>query len=318
MSTSPYKPSPLSFNSPRRSPFQRSDSRPGSPLTVRASTPAGISQKPSTPTASPEKRGGSSSPWASTRATPGGLELPASPSRNPSRDSNVSDESAGFNATTTFARPTSSPSDTGDAPSPLRQAPSLATSTPIYSKNSKSNHSNPDVLSHLPPAQLRSMRESFQVLDDKNTGSINAVDVSAMLQQLGLDSSPATLSTFFPPSSSGSMSLATYLNNLASLLAPLSSQEELVAAFAAFDDDDSGEVDLKELKDAVMNTAPGSGDRAIAEREFDAAIDGFKGRRTFGKGSAGGIARGEVFKYRDFVASIVGGANNEGRHAIKG
>ena len=176
---------------------------------------------------------------------------------------------------------------------------------------------NADLLSHLPPAQLRSMRESFQVLDNNNSGAINSADVSSMLQQLGLDASPAALSTFFPPNAPASVNLATYLNSLAALLAPLSSQEELLAAFAAFDDDDSGQVDSKELKDAVLNTAPGVDDRAIAERDFEAVIAGFKGRRAFGKHSAGGASRGEVFKYRDFVASIVGGPN-DGQQAVKG
>ena len=188
---------------------------------------------------------------------------------------------------------------------------------PSFHTKSPPVHSNGDLLSRLPPAQLRSLRESFQVLDDNNTGSIRSADVAAMLQQLGLDASPATLSTFFPPGSLGTMNLATYLNSLASLLTPLSSQDELLAAFAAFDDDDSGQVDLGELKDAVMNTAPGPGDRAIRDREFDGAINDFKGRRAFGKNSAGGLSRGEIFKYREFVAGIVGGVN-DGQQAIRG
>ncbi|KAI9663926.1 MAG: hypothetical protein M1821_007417 [Bathelium mastoideum] len=305
-STSSYKPSPLSFNSPRRSPFQRSDSRPGSPLTVRASTPTGSPQKLTTPTISPEKRGASPNPWTSTRGTPG-LEPATSPLHNPSAGGNAPELDLGSTSKTSPLRPMSSRPETGGAARP-----------PQYGSPPKAQptYNNADVLSHLPHAQLRSMRESFQVLDDKNAGSINSADVGAMLQQLGLDASPATLSTFFPPHSLDSMTLATYLNNLASLFAPLSSQEELLAAFAAFDDDDSGQVDLKELKDAVMHTAPGPGDRNIDDREFDGIVDGFKGRRAFGKGSAGGLSRGEVFKYRDFVAGIVGGAN-DGQQAMK-
>ncbi|KAI9695157.1 MAG: hypothetical protein M1820_008863 [Bogoriella megaspora] len=308
MSTSPYKPSPLSFNSPRRSPFQRSDSRPGSPLTIRASTPTAPPNKSGTPSTSADKRAGSPSPWTSTRGTPGGLEPPTSPSRNPSHGSNISLLDEKSNATATYTRPTSSRTETSETVRPWQSSQAPLASPPL-------NINNADILSHLPPAHLRSMRESFQVLDSHNKGSIGSADIAAMLQQLGLDASPAALSAFFPPNSSGTINLAAYLNNLASLLAPMSSQEELLAAFEAFDDDDSGQIDVKELKDAIMHTAPDQGERPIGDRELDGIMDGFKGRRAFGKHSAGGLAKGEIFRYRAWTENL-GGAD-EGQHAVK-
>ena len=270
---------------------------------MRASTPTTSPQKLGTPTGSPDKRGTNSSPWASARGTPA-LELTASPSRASSGDSDVPE----VNAKPNLAHAVQPQSEISGAPRPQRLHPPTYPST--YNNST-------DILSHLPHAQLRSMRESFQVLDDKNAGSITAANVGAMLQQLGLDASPATLSTFFPPNSPNSMTLAAYLNHLASLFLPLSNREELLMAFAAFDDDDSGQVDLNELKDAIMCTAPGPGDRTIADKEFDGIVEGFKGRRAFGKSNAGGLSRGEVFKYRDFVAGIVGGANDT-QQPVKG
>lgn len=145
-----------------------------------------------------------------------------------------------------------------------------------------------------------------------------------MLSQLGLDSTPSSLSPYFPPtsgSSTPSINLATYLNTLARLLAPLSHASELSAAFAAFDDDDSGQIDLGELKDALMHTAPEAGGRGLSEREIDMVVEGFSGRRAFGKGRGGqGLGnRGEVFRYGEFVANLTGGgAVGEGGAKIEG
>ena len=151
------------------------------------------------------------------------------------------------------------------------------------------------------------MRESFSVLDRSNTGAITAADVADMLSQLGLDSSPSSLSSYFP--SSQTTNLATYLHTLSALLAPLSQPSELNAAFAAFDDDDSGQIDLVELKDALLHTVPEAGEKRLTEREIERVVEGFSGRRAFGKGSRNmsGAGRGEVFRYGEFMASVNGG-----------
>lgn len=88
----------------------------------------------------------------------------------------------------------------------------------------------------------------------------------------------------------------------------MSPSAELLSAFSAFDDDDSGQVDLTELRDALLHTAPEPGERALTSTEVDKIMSGFSGRRAFSKSMAGGLGkRGEVFKYQDFVNSIVGG-----------
>jgi Ca2+-binding EF-hand superfamily protein len=105
------------------------------------------------------------------------------------------------------------------------------------------------------------------------------------------------------------MTLAVFLNSLATTLASMSPSTELLSAFSAFDDDDSGQVDLAELRDALLNTAPEPGERALSAAEVDKIMAGFSGRRAFSKSAmTGGMSKkGEVFKYQDFVNSIVGG-----------
>lgn len=68
-------------------------------------------------------------------------------------------------------------------------------------------------------------------------------------------------------------------------------------------------MDLNELRDALLHTAPDHGESPLTEREVDKVMSGFSGRRAFGKASGLG-KRGEVFKYQEFVSSVAGGPAN--------
>lgn len=98
---------------------------------------------------------------------------------------------------------------------------------------------------------------------------------------------------------------------MSSLLAPLSSQTELLNAFAAFDEKDSGEIDVGDLRDALLNTAPEPGERGVGAREVEEVLGGYTGRRAFGKEMRGtGLGqqgRGEVFRYREWIGGVMGG-----------
>jgi Ca2+-binding EF-hand superfamily protein len=165
-----------------------------------------------------------------------------------------------------------------------------------------------DALSRLPPPLLHSMRESFSVMDRDNDGHVNSADVADMLSQLGLSATPSTLATYF--NGAQSINLATFLNTLSDLLSGLSRSSELSAAFEAFDDGDDGQIDLAELKDALLHTAPEPGERKLTEREIDSVVESFSGRRVFGKGGKG-LGRGEVFRYHEFMATLTGGSGGE-------
>lgn len=98
----------------------------------------------------------------------------------------------------------------------------------------------------------------------------------------------------------------------------MSSSQDLMNALAAFDDDDNGQIDVAELRDALLHTLPEDGGRPLTEQQIDEVLGGFTGRRAFGGRPAktgGASKRGEVFQYHDFVRSIMGGDNaTGGRH----
>jgi Ca2+-binding EF-hand superfamily protein len=104
------------------------------------------------------------------------------------------------------------------------------------------------------------------------------------------------------------MTMALFINSIAASLAALSPSSELLSAFSAFDDDDSGQVDVAELRDALLHTAPEPGQEPLTALDVEKVIAGFTGRRTFSKSTATGLGkRGEVFRYQDFVNTIAGG-----------
>ena len=166
---------------------------------------------------------------------------------------------------------------------------------------------------HIPQPLLHSMRESFEVLDSNNTGSVTSASVSEMLSQLGLDNAPSALKDFFPSNGPSQINLARYLDMLAAPLADLSQPNELRAAFEAFDVDDSGQIDVTMLREALLNTTPGLGEDGVrlSEREIDTVLGEFAGRRAFGaKGLNAAKTKGDVFKYRDFMANVSGGGTS--------
>ncbi|QPH02255.1 hypothetical protein C2857_006464 [Epichloe festucae Fl1] len=165
-----------------------------------------------------------------------------------------------------------------------------------------------NALSKLQSAQVRTLRDGFQILDRDCDGVVNREDVSDMLSQLGLPNGAADVSQFFPPSKPQTISLAAFLNSLAETICELSPSAELLSAFSAFDDDDSGQVDWAELRDALLNTAPEAGEKALTPAEVDRVVNGFTGRRAFNRNINAqlGAKKGEVFKYNDFVSSIMG------------
>ncbi|KAG9236684.1 hypothetical protein BJ875DRAFT_419693 [Amylocarpus encephaloides] len=278
MST-PYKPSPLSYGSPRASPFRRPES-PASPSPLRQSTPNPSPTKMAT-TTTPSRFAQASTPTETETWTPRGLH-------------------------------SSSRRERETSPTPVRGAQSPGFGGMLTSRNMADPST---ALSKLQPAQVRELREGFGTLDRDSDGQVGREDVADMLSQLGLPATQSDISPFFPPSTSQTISLPAFLNAIAPLLASLSPAQELLSAFSAFDEDDSGQIDVKELRDALLHTAPEPGEKALSERDVERVLSGYSGRRAFGKQGGGGMGgkRGEVFRYGEFVSGVQGGAGEEGR-----
>lgn len=144
------------------------------------------------------------------------------------------------------------------------------------------------------------MRESFEVLDTTNTGVLAPDTLITTLEQLSLPYDSASLREYFPPSNPHPLNLARYLDLLSAPMASASDHSELRAAFEAFDVDDSGQIDVAELR------------AALGDGELDPVVEEFSGKRAFGaKGLNVVNGKGEVFRYREFMASMAGGGVGE-------
>ncbi|KAK5727587.1 hypothetical protein LTR15_003488 [Elasticomyces elasticus] len=196
--------------------------------------------------------------------------------------------------------------------------PQKHTPRPPFSRGLSANNASGGY-TNVPPPLLRSMRESFEVLDSSNSGTISAAAVAEMLEQMGLPNDPSSLRTFFPTGGPEKLNLARYLDTLAGMMGELSHPEELVAAFEAFDLDDSGQIDSNELRAALLMGGGGDERGGLSEREIDNILGEFGGRRHFGGkglGAHGGMGKGEVFRYREFMSSVGGtGAGGEAMEA---
>ncbi|APA10253.1 hypothetical protein SS1G_07304 [Sclerotinia sclerotiorum 1980 UF-70] len=283
-----YKPSPLSFGSPRASPFRRPESQ----------SPAAASPSPL------------------RQSTPNPTLVAAKNMLTPSRFGNSGTSNSTTETTTSKWTPRGVPPAFREfEPSPTKGANmSPGFGGPLKAANS--NYSNDDnAISKLSQAQVREMREGFQILDRDSDGQVGREDVADMLTQLGLSSNASELAGYFPPSTPQTVTLPTFLNSLATLLCTLSPTPELLDAFSAFDEDDSGQVDYAELRDALINTAPDPGVKPLTEREVDRVMGGFTARKALSKhtGAMGGARRQDVFKYQEFIANVAGGSGADGR-----
>lgn len=298
---------------------------------------------PSEPERKPSFSPDSPSPFDNARASPTpaspaqpALDSPFGGARSSSKPNIFDSPSAQKQPGQLNLRPTAQRTVTSSTAATLRQ-PNFSTNKPETSSHTAPEPTLPTARStsrlpsanpggnynHIPPALLHSLRESFEVLDTESANALTPASLAKALAASGLDPSSLPASTdFFPPTNGHqhTLNLSQYLSSLSAPLANLSSPEELAAAFGAFDLEDSGQIDLDELQDAVMHTAPepGEEDFRLSEQEVDAVMAGFVGRRSFTgapkvPGSPTKKGRGEVFRWREFVGAV---GWNEGGGAV--
>lgn len=169
-SNTPFKPSPLSFGSPRASPFRR-PSTPNSPPTPgRQSTPGSSPGRGHTPVVSPSK-----------------LNQSYTVEDEHGDDYDVSPRGYG-RAAQPIVQPIPPPKFTRELPpSPTKRANSPGGSPSMLRTKASSGMMgvSDDAAANLTPAQLREIREAFQVLDRDNDGSVNRDDVADVLGNIG-------------------------------------------------------------------------------------------------------------------------------------
>ncbi|KAF3901679.1 Calmodulin [Orbilia brochopaga] len=210
-----------------------------------------------------------------------------------------------------FFSPTSPSSSSRPAssfrPQQLQFSPGRASHTTHTHSNSNNGSNNipstsfsvgqrkatPNAMNQLTQPQIQELRESFQVLDKDGDGVISKDDLAAMLNSLGQEPTPTLLTTYFS-NVPAPFNLASYLTTLTTHLSALSPRDDILAAFAAFDDNDDGVINLDLLKEALA-------DMGMREDEVEKACRGWTNKKGLGMG-------GDKFRYREFVDTVCGKA----------
>ncbi|BGP30993.1 hypothetical protein JCM10296v2_002757 [Rhodotorula toruloides] len=120
--------------------------------------------------------------------------------------------------------------------------------------------------------QVQVFREAFSLIDQDNDGIISEADLRGLLASLGQQPSPSLIHSLLhaqplsaPPSSTPlPINFTTFVTLLASHLSPLSPEQEMLEAFACFDESNEGFVSGKEVREWLG----GTGDR-MSESEID-------------------------------------------------
>ncbi|KAK6355310.1 hypothetical protein TWF696_004420 [Orbilia brochopaga] len=199
-----------------------------------------------------------------------------------------------FSPTSPSSRPSSF------RPQQLQFSPGRTSNTTTNSHNNTTTNfsvgqrkATPNAMNQLTQPQIQELRESFQVLDKDGDGVISKDDLAAMLNSLGQEPTPTLLATYFS-NVPAPFNLASYLTTLTTHLSALSPRDDILAAFAAFDDNDDGVINLDLLKEALA-------DMGMRENEVEKACRGWTNKKGLGMG-------GDKFRYREFVDTVCGKA----------
>ncbi|KAK9352541.1 hypothetical protein V1523DRAFT_413633 [Lipomyces doorenjongii] len=157
------------------------------------------------------------------------------------------------------------------------QADSRSTTTRVLS----------GAFTQISQSQISQIKESFTMLDNDRDSIVSSADLEQMLTSLGQYPSSQTISDMMARMPSP-LQFPSYLTAMSSILCQFSSKEELMNAFSAFDDDDSGQADIQELRDALIEAG-------VSAEDIDKC---FKPYVKFSLGK-------ERLLYRDLVETLI-------------
>ncbi|TNY19946.1 hypothetical protein DMC30DRAFT_422035 [Rhodotorula diobovata] len=128
-------------------------------------------------------------------------------------------------------------------------------------------------------AQVQTFREAFNLIDQDNDGVISESDLRGLLNSLGQHPDPTLLHSLLharpapsssssapspPHSAAGPLNFTSFVTLLASHLAPLDPEPDMLEAFACFDENNCGTCDAGEVRAWLKRT----GDR-MSDEEVD-------------------------------------------------
>ena len=98
--------------------------------------------------------------------------------------------------------------------------------------------------------EIEEIREAFNLFDTDGSGSIDPRELKAAMQSLGFESKNPTIYQMIADLENGGSSIdfETFLDAITSKLGDKETRDGIGKIFALFDDDDSGSINLQNLK----------------------------------------------------------------------
>lgn len=123
----------------------------------------------------------------------------------------------------------------------------------------------------LTSEQEQEVREAFELFDTDGTMTIQSKELKTAMRALGFDpeeSEVRTLTQMADPKNTGKIEFQDFLNVVGKKYSERNIKDDLLQAFKFFDDEDTGQITLKDLK----RVAKELGER-YTEEELQAMID---------------------------------------------
>ncbi|CAO3657819.1 unnamed protein product [Umbelopsis vinacea] len=155
---------------------------------------------------------------------------------------------------------------------------------PVARKSKKrSPRQNSNVFAMFDQQQIIEFKEAFSIMDADHDGFVCAEDLEEVFQQLGQPATPQQIQKMLSETP-GAINFTVFLTLMGEKLSGTDPENEILQAFAAFDDDGKGYINAEDLRE-FMTTM---GDR-FTDEEVDIM---FKGSPVDEYGN---------FNYREFV-----------------
>ncbi|OXH31741.1 myosin regulatory light chain, invertebrate [Cryptococcus neoformans] len=145
----------------------------------------------------------------------------------------------------------------------MSSKPSLGKGLPSQVKKSSQGRREPSggAYTMFTPQQVKQFKEAFTMIDQDGDGRVTETDLREMLTNLGQTPTPELLHSLLtsrpggsaatqnkPISPSDGVNFTQFLSMMGERLIQLDPEQDLVDAFACFDDGDKGYVDVKAMR----------------------------------------------------------------------
>jgi Ca2+-binding EF-hand superfamily protein len=142
-------------------------------------------------------------------------------------------------------------------------------------KNTPSKSTPSQWRDRLAPEDYEELKNTFEVFDEDNSGTIDAAEISKVLEELGVDRrNPFIMKLILSlKDKNRSISFDEFVDLIASQVGETKSKDGLRRVFAIYDKDENGVIDFEEFKQIAKELKDGINDDELLEMMHSAHVN---------------------------------------------